>query len=374
LKNCSTVSTFLLFFWKAVDGHFQQKMVSVLVAATVACLTIMSTSLSLTSISTSVHARKRVSNFISGAIPRDHTSSGILNPSNESSGGSNSGTALQWWWWKQQDPGENGFDPSSTLLLSRTSWLQVALCAFGFELLLYGVFKSPASPVSLPSVISPWLSKSPWLAKSADLLLSSLASSCCWGQLVLNSFNVGCAGFNSLLGPWRPFFIGMTIAAQTARCIFGGGFSKNKVSLVVSVVMTLLPELLWLYTAGLKQLRSNMAGSQHDQKSMMGEEGIFSYVIRVQGMGCIACKNKVERVLARTISSNAVVSSSVDLTRGFVHLRTRSDGSDKDISEVKNLCFELSQSGYPSNLLARSLVSEDLAHPVDVSEEEEMSQ
>ena len=336
----------------------------------------ISTSLSLRLISISVRTRKRVSTFILGAIPREDKSTHLtrtsLNPSTESSGGSNSGTATQWWWWKQPDPGESSFDPSSTLLLSRTSWLQVALYAFGFDLLLYGVFISPV--VSLPSVISPWLSKSPWLAKSADLLLSSLASSCCWGQYLLNSFNVGCAGFNSLLGPWRPFFIGMTIAAQTARCIFGGGFSKNKVSLVVSLLLTLLPELLWLYSAGLKQLRSNMAGSQHNQKSMMGEAGIFSYVIRVQGMGCIACKNKVERVVARTISSNAVVSSNVDLTKGFVHLRTRSDGSDKDISEVKNMCLELSQSGYPSNLLARSLVSEDLAHQVDVSEEEEISQ
>ena len=38
-------------------------------------------------------------------------------------------------------------------------------------------------------------------------LLSLLSSSCCVIQLALNMLSVGCAGFNSILGPARPFFL-----------------------------------------------------------------------------------------------------------------------------------------------------------------------
>ena len=43
-----------------------------------------------------------------------------------------------------------------------------------------------------------------------------LSSSCCALQLVLNAFSVGCGGFNSYLGPLRPSFIALAIAAQAA--------------------------------------------------------------------------------------------------------------------------------------------------------------
>ena len=45
-------------------------------------------------------------------------------------------------------------------------------------------------------------------------VISLLASSCCAVQLALNLFSVGCAGLNTVLGPWRPMFIALAVAGQ----------------------------------------------------------------------------------------------------------------------------------------------------------------
>ena len=42
-------------------------------------------------------------------------------------------------------------------------------------------------------------------------LLGLLSSSCCLLQLMLNTFSVGCAGFNTLLGPLRPYLAAFTL-------------------------------------------------------------------------------------------------------------------------------------------------------------------
>eukprot|EP00629_Pelagomonadales_sp_RCC1024_P016003 CAMPEP_0119267186 /NCGR_PEP_ID=MMETSP1329-20130426/5428_1 /TAXON_ID=114041 /ORGANISM="Genus nov. species nov., Strain RCC1024" /LENGTH=176 /DNA_ID=CAMNT_0007267101 /DNA_START=121 /DNA_END=647 /DNA_ORIENTATION=- len=44
--------------------------------------------------------------------------------------------------------------------------------------------------------------------------LSLLSSSCCVVQLALNLASVGCAGFNTWLGPTRPFFLALAIHAR----------------------------------------------------------------------------------------------------------------------------------------------------------------
>ena len=40
-----------------------------------------------------------------------------------------------------------------------------------------------------------------------------LSSSCCLLQLLLNLMSVGCAGFNTVLGPLRPFFLALSFGS-----------------------------------------------------------------------------------------------------------------------------------------------------------------
>ena len=45
----------------------------------------------------------------------------------------------------------------------------------------------------------------------ASIVLPMLASACCLLQLGLNLLSVGCAGFNTVLGPVRPYFISLLL-------------------------------------------------------------------------------------------------------------------------------------------------------------------
>ena len=61
-------------------------------------------------------------------------------------------------------------------------------------------------------------------------LLSLLSSSCCVIQLALNMLSVGCAGFNSILGPARPFFLACALHARVRRAARGGGGSGRSIA------------------------------------------------------------------------------------------------------------------------------------------------
>jgi mercuric ion transport protein len=50
------------------------------------------------------------------------------------------------------------------------------------------------------------------LSAAGAVVVAALASSCCWGPLVLAGLGAGGAGFASALGPYRPFLLGMTVA------------------------------------------------------------------------------------------------------------------------------------------------------------------
>ena len=46
-----------------------------------------------------------------------------------------------------------------------------------------------------------------------------MASACCVLQLVMNLLNAGCGKFNTILGPWRPFFLG-ALAAWNLNMVY----------------------------------------------------------------------------------------------------------------------------------------------------------
>ena len=56
--------------------------------------------------------------------------------------------------------------------------------------------------------------------------LSLLSSSCCALQLLLNAFSLGCAGFNTYLGPLRPFFLALTAHARLLAADAAAGVAR----------------------------------------------------------------------------------------------------------------------------------------------------
>lgn len=113
--------------------------------------------------------------------------------------------------------------------------------------------------------------------------LSLLSSSCCLVQLLLNLLQVGCAGFNIILGPARSFFLAATIHlhyfAYRAKL-------TEPIVLLLSAIVTFSPELVALFGASGLLWRSR-------KKRLDGEVINLS----LPTMGCIACVDAVSRAL-----------------------------------------------------------------------------
>jgi len=137
----------------------------------------------------------------------------------------------------------------------------------------------------------------------------TIASSCCLFQLGLNllaSFNilhVGCAGFNTILGPLRPYTRAMTIAwllqkwftsgeRGRSKCCTKGGRKGLIVSTVMCLTLMFMPEMLeQMRHSNLDLIRLGLG-----YQKLHGSEIIkMEYV--VDNMGCEACINAVERLV-----------------------------------------------------------------------------
>merc|ERR1719321_807856 len=110
------------------------------------------------------------------------------------------------------------------------------------------------------------------------------SSSCCAIQLVLNVFNIGCAGFNTVLGPWRPVFLGLTATLQIAVWahvyLNPHMWYMAAVGSLVAFSLSFLPEFLHLFSV------SHALPTAQDE----------SLLLHVDGMGCAACTSAVRSI------------------------------------------------------------------------------
>lgn len=161
----------------------------------------------------------------------------------------------------------------------------------------------------------------PWLQKNLlfNTILPTLSSACCWIQLLLNAFTaMGCAGFNTYLGPMRPFFLSV-LAYLTIT-------TTSRLATPISTqllrwTIALLPELLhiwnntyfqrqkWLNkmvpsTSSAKRTvdsttTTSSSGSSTDQNVEMRRVSIY---LDCPTMGCVACINKIDSSLRNAAS------------------------------------------------------------------------
>lgn len=112
-----------------------------------------------------------------------------------------------------------------------------------------------------------------------------LISSCCLIQLFLNLFGIGCAGLNTLLLPYRPFFVSLTIVSLT-YAFYRSRPSKWHFTAVVTitVLLSLSPELLRFYNDS----HSSIAIKDQD---------LHQTRWKIDGMHCEACRSAVIRAL-----------------------------------------------------------------------------
>ena len=136
----------------------------------------------------------------------------------------------------------------------------------------------------------------------AWVVISLLSSSCCAFQLILNFFSVGCAGLNSILGPMRPFFVSVVTISQAWQFIAIEKleqYPRAYMSLLVTLVLTFLPEMLYLWIQykdyKMLQLEKRRDGPNPDDTKTTPE-----YKVKIQGMNCIACVQTIKNTIEST--------------------------------------------------------------------------
>jgi len=174
-----------------------------------------------------------------------------------------------------------------------------------------------------------------------------LSSSCCVLQLAVNLLaymevlNIGCAGFNKVLGPFRMHLRALTFAwlgylwFRSLRSRDSECCKPSRRRLVFNTILclglTFLPELLrWSGgpaiappTEGAKVLR-----------------------LKVDGMGCEACEAHVRGVMDR---ASGVVSSYVDFQKGSAEMEVAENWS----FNISSVLQKLANDGYDAQLVEK---------------------
>lgn len=185
--------------------------------------------------------------------------------------------------------------------------------------------------------------------------LGLLSSSCCALQLFLNLFSVGCAGFNTVLGPVRPYALALTVMLQ-ASAWRSDLASRSRSLLIISTILctalSLLPEVLHLWVkSGGRRLMQPPASSNSLASSKVEPLGSTSgsseayegkeLVLNIKGMGCTACTAKVKGALEAV---PGVASCAVTLESSSALLELEAGWSDVGIT--KHVVEALEQAGF----------------------------
>lgn len=123
---------------------------------------------------------------------------------------------------------------------------------------------------------------SPHVQWLQQLILPLLASACCMIQLLLNALSIGCAGFNKILGPIRPFLVSLLL--------FLSPHSAPK-DLLWRWSMALLPEILH----GWNQLVRRPKRNTHDNNN----NATVTLKVHIPTMGCVACIHAIQTAVSK---------------------------------------------------------------------------
>ena len=175
-----------------------------------------------------------------------------------------------------------------------------------------------------------------------QLLLPLLSSSCCAVQLLINSLaGVGCAGFNTVLGPLRPVFLSFLVYS-TAVSYPGGptGLGKWYRNTALAFFFALMPELLHMWNNHSWRLRAT---------KMTGDANFCATVqLDIPSMGCAACINKIDSTITGSSGVLNTRSWLVDDPKGGRARFVITANSFDDVDEIiKAVVEQVDSSGFP---------------------------
>eukprot|EP00045_Choanoeca_perplexa_P001261 m.18611 g.18611 ORF g.18611 m.18611 type:complete len:426 (+) comp10835_c0_seq1:134-1411(+) len=178
-----------------------------------------------------------------------------------------------------------------------------------------------------------WQSR--WIA---SITLGMLSSSCCLLQLLLNGlamldlFHMGCAGFNTVLGPLRTELRILSCFWLTLIWVHSlktkARLKPVLASTVVTLVLMFLPELLLTF-----------GGDSYTVFDDDGGDLLTQVKLDIVGMGCEACQVQVKSLIE---GFRGVVSSNVDYETGKALIHVAEDVT----LDMAGITAELAREGY----------------------------
>jgi copper chaperone CopZ len=151
----------------------------------------------------------------------------------------------------------------------------------------------------MPVVASLAQGIAPLHSLTSNFILPLLASSCCLVQVAMNALSLGCGGFNTVLGPVRPYFMSVLVYLTFLGWNPASIMSKPSTALrwiaftTLRWSVALLPEALDLL---------NRHGSvERERRSLATAVPTQSFTATVQmdipSMGCVGCVTSVDGAL-----------------------------------------------------------------------------
>jgi hypothetical protein len=133
-------------------------------------------------------------------------------------------------------------------------------------------------------------------------ILPLLSSSCCLLQLLINVVvgAGGCAGFNTILGPFRPYFLSFLA--------YLNWFSRPEPrQALLHYAIALMPEFVhfWNRFVGSQWNRRHGIAAQQNPSAMSA-----TVEVDIPTMGCVACINKIESSLRQCAPTRIVEATS----------------------------------------------------------------
>ena len=180
-------------------------------------------------------------------------------------------------------------DPSRSALSYYLIWtpgfakkLALSTCS----LLFFHFLAGPSLRQQMLSFTIQYLER-PMASIFPNVVLPLLSSACCLIQIAINMLvgAGGCAGFNTYLGPWRPYFFSI-LAYLT---MFSSKTPLLSMTTVLRFTIAFLPEFLHIWNRYVRNQWQRNALRRHDDVSALHA----TVEIDIPTMGCVACINKI---------------------------------------------------------------------------------
>ncbi|GKY93149.1 hypothetical protein MPSEU_000282900 [Mayamaea pseudoterrestris] len=173
--------------------------------------------------------------------------------------------------------------------------------------------------------------------------LPLLASACCLLQLGLNVLSIGCAGFNTYLGPLRPYFMAILIvlSMQSAVATSTLWTARGLLTMVTRWSVALLPEGLYLFNKYANE------GKSHARDESLLNTMVADVELHVPTMGCVACINSIDTALKRQAGvRHASASLYMDKKGGKAAVQVEGVSENELKERIDDLCNVVGKAGF----------------------------